>query len=300
MSRSRRRARREAMAAILPNMLTLGNAACGFGAIVHIAGITADIPVMVGEEIIHEAGSIGAMLGHPNTATMAVLVLCGMLFDILDGRVARMTNSTSDLGGQLDSFSDIVTFGLVPAFLVWKLVHLVPVGAPGHLPSRLGWALALLYLGCAILRLARYNIESEPEDSHEAFSGLPTPGAAGAVVVPFLLFWSEAANLPTGFCIGLLYALPIVAVAAGALMVSRVPYVHFLSWLLKGRKPFARLVEVIFALVLASVFPYWFMAIGFFGYACTGPVIGAWRFLRPKANGDASAATGGAGAPGSA
>ena len=65
MSRSKRTRRREAMAAILPNMLTLGNAACGFGAIVHIAGITADIPVMVGEEVIHEAGSIGATAASP-------------------------------------------------------------------------------------------------------------------------------------------------------------------------------------------------------------------------------------------
>jgi len=135
ISESKRQRRREAVAAILPNMLTLGNAACGFGAIVHIAGITADLPVVSDGVEVHAAGSIGAMLGHQNTFIAALLVLCGMIFDILDGRVARMTNSTSDLGGQLDSFSDIVTFGLVPAFLVWKLVHLIPAGDPGHLPS---------------------------------------------------------------------------------------------------------------------------------------------------------------------
>jgi CDP-diacylglycerol--serine O-phosphatidyltransferase len=140
------------------------------------------------------------------------------------------------------------------------------------------------------LRLARYNIETSPDDSHDSFSGLPTPGAAGAIVIPFLLFWNEAANLPNWFCVGLLYALPVVAVAAGTLMVSRVPYAHFLSWLLKGRKPFARLVEVIFALVLASAFPFWVIAIGFFGYACTGPVLAAWRFARPKQTGDAPGA----------
>ncbi len=301
MSESRRQRRREAVAAILPNMLTLGNAACGFGAIVHIAGITADVPVLLDGVEVHAAGSIGAMLGHPNTYTAALLVLCGMIFDILDGSVARMTNSTSDLGGQLDSLSDVVTFGMVPAFLVWKLVHLVPAGAAGHLPSRLGWALALLYMCCAVLRLARFNIETEPEDAHDAFSGLPTPGAAGAIVVPFLLFHEEVASLPGWFCTGVLYALPVVAVSAGALMVSRVPYLHFLSWLLKGKKPFARLVEVVFALVVASVFPYYVIAITFFGYACTGPAVAAWRAVRPsKPNGTASGPAGGTGAAGSA
>lgn len=303
MSHSRRQRRREAVGAILPNMLTLGNAAAGFGAIVHIAGITMDVPVMDGAVVIHAAGTIGAMLGHPNVLIATVLVLCGMIFDILDGRVARMTQSTSDLGGQLDSFSDVVTFGMVPAFLVWKLVHLVPAGVAGHLPSRLGWALALLYLSCAILRLARFNIESEPEDSHDSFSGLPTPGAAGAVVIPFLLIHNEAANLPSWLCVGIVYALPVIAVASGALMVSRVPYVHFLSWLLKGQKPFARLVEVVFALVLCALAPFYVVAAIFVGYAFSGPVIGLWHAaLGRKVDGDDDTADdpNGATTPGSA
>ena len=68
------------------------------------------------------------MLAHPNLKIACLLVLVGMLFDMLDGRVARLTRSTSDLGGQLDSLSDAITFGLPPAFLVWKLIHLVPKG----------------------------------------------------------------------------------------------------------------------------------------------------------------------------
>jgi len=273
MSRSRRgrnRRRRDAVVAILPNLLTLGNAACGFGAIVHIAGINPTAP------------TIQAMLAHPNVRIAAVLVLAAMIFDVLDGSVARMTRSTSDLGGQLDSLSDAISFGVAPAFLVWKLVHQIGPGQIGHIPSRFGWALALLYLCCAVLRLARFNVETAPDDPHDAFRGIPTPGAAGATVAPFLLFFDLASTdaLPNWAAVAVVYALPVWAVSMGALMVSRVPYVHMASWLLKGRKPFARLVEVLFALVIITAAPELAIAVGFVGYACTGPALAAWRWTR--------------------
>lgn len=271
MSRSRRqrpRRRRDAVAAIVPNLLTLGNAACGFGAIVHVAGIAP------------AESSIPALLAHPNVRVAGLLVLAAMIFDVLDGSVARWTRQTSSLGGQLDSLSDAISFGVAPAFLVWKLVHLVPAGQAGHIPSRLGWALALLYLCCAVLRLARFNVETAPDDPHEAFRGLPTPGAAGAMVAPFLLFNDQATSLPGWLAVGVVYALPLWAVLVGALMVSRVPYVHMASWLLKGKKPFAGLVEVLFALVVITAAPELALAVGFAGYAATGPAVAAWRWAR--------------------
>jgi CDP-diacylglycerol--serine O-phosphatidyltransferase len=230
--------------------------------------------------VVHAVGSIGALLQHPNVFRAGLLVLAAMIFDVLDGSVARWTRQTSSLGGQLDSLSDAISFGVAPAFLVWKLVHLVPAGQAGHIPSRLGWALALLYLCCAVLRLARFNVETAPDDPHEAFRGLPSPGAAGAMVSPFLLFSDQAAYLSHGVCVAILYVLPVWAVAVGALMVSRVPYVHMASWLLKGKKPFTALVEVLFALVVITAAPELALAVGFAGYACTGPVLAAWRWAR--------------------
>lgn len=273
MSRSRRQRhgrRRDAVAAIVPNLLTLGNAACGFGAIVHVAGIAPAEP------------GIAAMLAHPNVRVAGLLVLVAMIFDVLDGSVARWTRQTSSLGGQLDSLSDAISFGVAPAFLVWKLVHLVPGGQAGHIPSRLGWALALLYLCCAVLRLARFNVETAPGDPHEAFRGLPTPGAAGAMVAPFLLFndQAQAGNLPGWLCVAIVYALPLWAVVLGALMVSRLPYRHMVSRLLRGKKQFAALVEVLFALVVITAAPELALALGFAGYATAGPALVAWRWAR--------------------
>ena len=267
MTRSRRRRRRrEAVAAILPNLLTLGNAACGFGAIVHIANI------------VVENDPIRDLLRHHNIYVAVLLILAANIFDMLDGRVARMTSQTSDLGAQLDSLSDAISFGVAPAFLVWRVVHLIPLGQAGHLPSRLGWALALLYLCCAVLRLARFNVETDEDDAHDTFEGLPTPGAAGAVVAPFLLLHEGAGSMPPWLLVAVVYVIPIWAACIGALMVSRVPYVHFVNWLLKGKKPFARLVEVIFALALVAAFPYWAAAGGFVVFALTGPAVLAWRW----------------------
>ncbi len=111
-----------------------------------------------------------------------------MLFDMLDGSAARLANQTSDFGAQLDSLCDAVSFGVAPAFMMLKLTHpkhhlmaSLDVPPPFEYSPRLLWAIAVLFMVCAILRLARFNVETDDDDSHDCFSGLPSPAAAGII-----------------------------------------------------------------------------------------------------------------------
>ncbi|MCI0340829.1 MAG: CDP-alcohol phosphatidyltransferase family protein [Planctomycetales bacterium] len=279
-ARSRRLRTRRAVAAMLPNLLTLGNAACGFGAIVHVGGIALPPPAVPPAP---PPDPIHAILTHPNVWTACTLIFIAMVFDVLDGRVARLTRQTSDLGAQLDSLADAITFGVAPAFLVWKVMWLVPAGPPVHVGSRLTWALSLLYMGCAVLRLARFNVETAPDDRHDMFRGLPTPGAAGVVASLFLLFHEAAGTLRDWNLLPVLvWLLPALVPALGLLMVSSFPYLHLLTWVFRGKKPFTSLVGLVFAILIAVQEPTLALAAGFVSYAATGPLTAAWRWLRAR------------------
>ena len=104
------------------------------------------------------------------------LIFLAMIFDALDGHVARLAKTTSDFGAQLDSLCDVVTFGVAPAFL---LVKMCPGFTFNH--SQMVWIIAAAYACCAALRLARFNVETDDEDDHMNFSGLPSPAAASVV-----------------------------------------------------------------------------------------------------------------------
>ena len=151
--------KRERAFAVLPTLLTLGNALCGFAAITYAARL----------------GIEDVQAGDAHLLYASMCIFAGMLFDALDGRAARWANQTSEFGAQLDSLCDVVTFGVAPAFLM-RQFSLQSVVHP-----RIMWVIAGLYVACAILRLARFTIETDDEDSHESFSGLPSPAAAGAV-----------------------------------------------------------------------------------------------------------------------
>src|SRR5579872_6872536 len=153
--------RRQRMFAVLPTMLTLGNAVCGFGAITFAAKVG----------LIQPMG-----WGRSDTECLwiaAALIFLAMVFDMLDGRAARWAKQSSQFGAELDSLCDAISFGVAPAFILVKF-------SPDFHP-RLLWVIAVLYVVCAILRLARFNVETDDEDSHDYFSGLPSPAAAGAV-----------------------------------------------------------------------------------------------------------------------
>jgi len=216
---------------ILPSLFTTGNIFCGFYTFVAV----------LNEEFYLAAWAI----------------VLAIVFDGLDGRVARLTKTTSKFGVQYDSLADIISFGMAPAFMVfaWKLM---PFG-------RVGWMAAFLFLICGALRLARFNT-MESEDSSGSFNGLPIPGAA-AVVASIVILSEERifSHFPPVFLVIVVYALAF-------LMVSNIKYPAFKKLGLKKRVPFARFLFVVLMLYLFATIPL--LALGFisFSYALLGPL----------------------------
>jgi CDP-diacylglycerol--serine O-phosphatidyltransferase len=225
---------------VLPSLITILNGVCGFAA------------------IIFASRGAFAMAGY--------MVLLAMIADMLDGRLARMSKSTSSFGGQLDSLCDIISFGVAPAFLMlevveeYKLVGFIQLNITFEsFLQRFIWLAAAAYISCAAIRLARFNVENEEDTSaHMSFVGLPTPGAAG-VVVSLVIFHQEiilpalsAGDTPVylGFCeSAIIYALPFLVLGVAVLMVSRIRYPHILNQYIKGKKPFGHLIRVLLFLL---------------------------------------------------
>jgi len=192
--------------------------------------------------------------------------MLGMVFDALDGKVARMTNSSSDFGAQLDSLADVVTFGAAPAFIVKAMSH--------GFPPRIGWLISTLFLVCAALRLARFNVETEEDEaSHEYFKGLPTPAAAGLIAALVILHTDLVANYRTGV---IQFALPLVALVLAALMISRIPYAHVVVRLFKGPRPVTYLSQLLFLGVFIGLTKEYSMSI-LFGLYCISGTVAAVR-----------------------
>ncbi len=239
---------------ILPSLITILNGVCGFTAIVFASNIST---TNAGEFSYHK-------LHLPYFAMAGYMVLLAMLADALDGRVARMSKSTSSFGGQLDSLCDIISFGLAPAFLMLKILE-YKLGLIGlnettlaSFLERFFWLAAAAYISCAAIRLARFNVENEEDEStHMSFTGLPTPAAAG-VIVSLIIFHQETlpelaakSNFAYIVCENtLIYALPFLALGLAVLMVSRIRYPHILNQYLKGKKPFAYLIRTLLFLGL--------------------------------------------------
>lgn len=263
----RRRNLRGKTIAVVPTLFTLGNLLCGFMA-VFVASRPMDTPM--------------AFNWTPLTCA-AMFIFIGQIADALDGRVARMTRSTSELGEQLDSMADMVTFGVAPAFI---LVQIIGVQAPYFSDTgdtfydRLGLAVAAIYVACAGLRLARFNIEVEDATvgSHLSFDGLPSPGAAGAVAGLALLHQHIWANNNESFGAGLAaYGLLGATLLCALAMVSRFRYVHVMNRYVRGRAPFLSVAMAVVVLLLLLVWPQPAIAGGFVAYAVSGPVSAAWR-----------------------
>jgi len=224
---------------ILPSLITILNGVCGFGAIVFAS-----------------KGPTASLGQFPYLAIAGYMILLAMIADMLDGRVARMSRSTSSFGGQLDSLCDIISFGVAPAFLMLKVLEYKLAGLAELNPAfvsflqRFIWLVAAAYISCAAIRLARFNVENEEDESaHMSFIGLPCPAAAG-VIVSLVIFQQE--NVPQFNAIA--YALPFLTLAVAGLMVSRIRYPHIVNQYFKGKKPFAHLIRVLllFAFVIWS------------------------------------------------
>ena len=224
---------------LLPNLITTGALFSGFYAIV------------------------AAMNGHFVAAGIAIFA--ALLLDAADGRVARLTQSESAFGAQYDSLSDMVAFGVAPALVAfsWALSSL----------GQIGWVVTFIYMACAALRLARFNIQGD----NASFTGLASPSAA-AIVAGTVWIWSEA----TAGSPGVITASVMGAITAlmGLLMVSNFRYYSPKSINFKGRVPFVTLVAVVlgFAVVLADP-PRVLLAL-FAAYAVSGPLQYAWQRMR--------------------
>jgi CDP-diacylglycerol---serine O-phosphatidyltransferase len=259
-----RRPRRLRTIALLPTLITLGNGVCGVVAIFKI----------------------GQYMDTDNVRTAqqaAWLILAAMVFDALDGFVARLTRTASSFGAQLDSLCDLITFGVAPAFLTYAVSRNV-VEEPWARPVQ---AVCVLYAMCALIRLARFTVETTPdESSHREFAGLPSPAAAG-VMASAVLPAVALAHAAPGLVEAIRHALPGLALATGVLMVSRVKYAHVVNRVLKGRRPFITLIEIALVVALVYLFREFAFFIAFFGYAVTGPLFWLKKriFRKPAAAG---------------
>ena len=190
------------------------------------------------------------------------LILLAMLFDAVDGQVARITRGVSDFGAQLDSLCDLVSFGLAPAIL---LVKMCPQFTNLH--SEAIWSIAALFACCAALRLARFNVETDADDDHTSFAGLPTPAAAAAIASFAILSYTlrneagvrharKLRRSTTGGCSGCCRSLRS---SSPLLMVSRIPYPHPLTQFVRGQRSFAQLVAIVFSLMAILIVRHYAM-----------------------------------------
>lgn len=228
---------------VLPNLFTLAALFGGFYAIVM------------------------AMDGRFDQA--AVGIFCAMVLDSLDGRVARMTNTQSAFGEQMDSLSDMVSFGAAPALIayLWTLKGL----------GRWGWIAAFVYCACAALRLARFNVNTAVVDKR-FFQGMPSPAAA-ALMVGFIGLMTDlgitgADRLGVFDVRWITFA---IALFAGLTMVTNVPFYSFKGVHMKRSVPFAVLVAIALGIAVVNIDPPTVLFCIFVAYSLSGYVIYGWR-----------------------
>ena len=239
----------------LPNLLTAGNLFCGFLALTKIVQADINVPASFNYDI--------------REALFFILLAC--IFDLLDGRVARMGGAESPFGREFDSLADVISFGAAPAFLVHRIVlRDVFIKHP-----EIGWLIASIYLICGALRLARFNClaaQAGSSGSNE-FMGFPIPAAAGLVasLTLFLLWWDEK-DFATGKW---RYLLPVIMVFLSVMMVSEVRYPAFKSIDWRTKRTFTRMVVTILLIgslvilrnkVLPVVLPIFFTAYLVYGF----------------------------------
>jgi len=192
-------------------------------------------------------------------------IFAALVLDALDGRVARLTRTTSDFGAEYDSLSDVIAFGLAPALVLyeWALYSM----------NKLGWLVVFVYVACTALRLARFNIRAVMDKRY--FQGLPSP--AGAAVLAAWVWLIESYNFDA---MDLRYVTWVMTLLVAGAMVSNIKFRSFKDMDLKGRVPFIALLPmVMFFVLLAFDAPLVLFAI-FFAYFASGPVLKAVRLRR--------------------
>lgn len=273
---------------LLPATATLGNLICGFLAVFCcLLSVRAEYA---------ELFAIQPRVFHPrleqlfptHIAAGAYLIVLAMFFDALDGRLARLTRRTSEFGAQLDSIADIVSFGVAPAMLFVTLLLRPALGALTEAADvtitqrRIGLFCALVYVSCAAIRLARYNAENvKSEEGQRAFSGLPSPGAAAAVVALLALHehlrdsgfaawginWPEVSR----------WIIALTAFTVGLLMVSRLDYIHVFNVYVRRKHPPTHLVWLLLLFGLGWYSFELLLVVLALAYVISGPVSTFYR-----------------------
>lgn len=265
--------------AVLPTLLTLGNGICGLVAIAFASKIYPELPTDVfpkfpNSDVVRTSDEV-------NLAWAGWFILFAMVFDMLDGYVARLTKTASDFGGELDSLCDVVSFGIAPAFLLLKLgpswdnpfLHQILAG------------IAAVYFACTALRLARFNVQNDPDpNSHKRFRGLPSPGAAGCMAALAVIRGELPNDLSRfGVAIDLVHvrvtlaevvqiASPIGALVVALLMVSNVPYPHLTGKIFRGKKHIGHVIQVLLAAFILLMFRSLAPLLVFWVYAFVFPM----------------------------
>ena len=226
---------------LLPSLFTLANLFCGWACVVH------------------------AMRGE--FATAAPFIGVAVVLDMLDGRIARMTGTTSEFGVQLDSLADLISFGMAPAVLAFQW-SLAPLG-------RMGWAVGFIYLTAAALRLARFNIQSNTDKRY--FIGLPSPAAAGLVAASIFYFPDGLVTKPLAW-LGL-----VMLIVPALLMVSTIKFQSFKTFDLGMRRGYRGLLLVAAFIGLLATYPEEVLMVIAFSYFASGFVGTLMARLRGRA-----------------
>ena len=240
---------------LLPNLMTAGNLFCGFAAMLLI---------VIGAQAA-EAGENTTFLLHQSYFHSAIwLILLACIFDMLDGRLARLSGHESDFGREFDSLADVVSFGVAPAMMLYKIVLQ---------NFAYGWMVAFLYLLCGALRLARFNcIAAKNVNADKDFRGFPIPAAAGVIAsVTMFMLWLEDTDRTLIYG---RYLLPALMIFLSFMMFSRFRYPSFkaVHWRTKGS--ISRLIAIFVLLVFTAINYVWMPAVLFISYLLYG-------FLRP-------------------
>lgn len=241
---------------LLPSLMTAGNLFCGFLAVLQII-----------QGSLLQASDDAAWTQHYETSLL--WILGAFIFDILDGRVARLGGHESAFGREFDSLADVISFGIAPALLVFKIVL-------AELPARLGWMIAFIYLVCGAMRLARFNalaLLPAPANRSKDFTGFPIPAAAGLVasVTLLLLQYYESDRVIGDWK----YLLAGLLLFLSFMMFSKVSYPSFKTIDWRTQKPVPRTLLIVAALALVGMTYRYSLAFLFTAYLLYG-------FVRPR------------------
>lgn len=276
---------------VIPSVLTTANIFCGFYSVMEsLAGARALALVGLNDGLRDDA--IRAATEHFDRA--AITIGLAALFDLLDGRVARMTNATSEFGLELDSIADVVSFGIAPAVLAYSWGY-------GEVPDlhNIGWAASFLFVICGALRLARFNVQARrphpnlppknPKVDKKAFVGMPIP--IGATMIAAIVHFSPrpVSYIPESHVWSLtigphVYATGLLVLVAclAFLMISTLRYSSFKNVGVGNRNP--RILVIGLALVVMLIWFYsrWFLLIIATAYTSHGVVAKLWSLLKPR------------------